>query len=110
MPDHLQNVSREVIRGNKKLVFPVMESSKSRLGGKIRYRWCWVAAASLLLFTGGAAVLLLLVIDRKHWLYPLALWGAEMWLKACGAKVEVKGLEKLEADRPYLFVSNHRSY
>jgi 1-acyl-sn-glycerol-3-phosphate acyltransferase len=106
----MQNVSLEAIRDNKKLAFPVQKSSKSRLAGKLRYWWCWTAAGAMLLFVATPALLLLWVINRRLWLYPLALWGAETWLKACGAKVEVKGLENLEAGRSYVFVSNHRSY
>ena len=44
------------------------------------------------------------------WLYPLAQWGAKTWLRACGAKVKVTGLEHIEDGRSYVFISNHRSY
>jgi 1-acyl-sn-glycerol-3-phosphate acyltransferase len=50
------------------------------------------------------------IIDRRTKLYPLALWGAKTWLKACGAKVNVTGQENLDPDRSYVFISNHRSY
>lgn len=33
-----------------------------------------------------------------------------MWLRACGARVKLKGLDNLEPDKSYVFVSNHRSY
>ena len=98
------------IRENKKIVFPFEQSSKSRLSGKIRYWWCWVAASALLLFVGLPAVLLLWIINRRLWLYPLALWGAKTWLQACGTKVNVTGLENLEDGKQYVFASNHRSY
>lgn len=64
----------------------------------------------MLLFIGLPALLFLWVINRRLWLYPLALWGAETWLRLCGTKVEVRGLENLEEGRNYIFVSNHRSY
>ncbi len=95
---------------NEKLVFPVDESNKSRLAGKLRYWWCWFAASGLLLFVGAPAVLFLWIINRRLWLYPVALWGAKTWLQACRAKVEVKGLENLSDDEQYVFISNHRSY
>lgn len=95
---------------NKKLTFPVRESNKSRLVGKIRYWWCWFAAGTLLLLVGGPSLPFLWLIDRRLWLYPLALWGAKVWLKACGAKVKVTGLENLKDDDQYVFISNHRSY
>ena len=98
------------IRENKKIVFPFEQSSKSRLAGKIRYWWCWLAASLMLLVVGMPAVLFLWIINRRLWLYPLALWGAKTWLQACGTKVRVTGLENLEDGRQYVFASNHRSY
>lgn len=106
----MQNLSLEAIRENKKLIFPVKKSNKSRTLGKLRYWWCWIAAAMLLLIVGAPSLIFLWAINRKLWLYPIANWGAEMWLKACGARVRVKGLENLEADKSYVFISNHRSY
>ena len=98
------------IRDNKKLTFAVQKSSKSRLAGKLHYWWCWFAAASLLLFVGAPAVAFLWIINRRLWLYPLALWGAKMWLHACGATVKVTGAEHLDPECSYVFASNHRSY
>jgi 1-acyl-sn-glycerol-3-phosphate acyltransferase len=98
------------VRENKKLVFPVHESNKSRFLGKLRYWWCLVAAGSLLLFVATPALIFLWIIDRRLWLYPLALWGAKTWLRVCGAKVKVTGLENLKDDEQYVFISNHRSY
>jgi 1-acyl-sn-glycerol-3-phosphate acyltransferase len=95
---------------NKKLVFPVEKSNKSRIAGKIRYWWCWFAAGALLLIVGAPSVLFLWLINRRRALYPLALWGAKTWLAACGARVKVTGLENLDPDRSYVFASNHRSY
>jgi 1-acyl-sn-glycerol-3-phosphate acyltransferase len=97
-------------RENTKLSFSVEKSNKSRVVGKLWYWWCWFAASALLLFVGAPAVAILWIINRRLWLYPLALWGAETWLRACGAKVLVTGIENLEAGRAYVFASNHRSY
>ena len=106
----MQNLSLEAIRDNKKLTFPVKESNKSRFIGKLRYWWCWTVAAVLLLFVALPAMIFLRLINRKLWLYPLCLWGAKVWLNACGAKVKVKGLENLDPNVNYVFISNHRSY
>lgn len=95
---------------NKKLVFPVEKSNKSRIAGKIRYWWCWFAAGLLLLIVGAPSVVFLWLIHRRRALYPLALWGAKTWLAACGARIKVTGLENLDPDRSYVFASNHRSY
>jgi 1-acyl-sn-glycerol-3-phosphate acyltransferase len=101
---------RGEITANKKLVFPVKQSNKSWLVGKLRYWWCWFVASCLLLFVATPALIFLWIINRRIWLYPLALWGAKTWLVACGAKVKVTGLEHLDADTSYVFASNHRSY
>jgi len=64
----------------------------------------------MLLVLGIPSLLFLWLISRKIWLYPLALFGARTWLKACGAKVQVTGLENLDPERSYVFAANHRSY
>lgn len=98
------------IRENQKLTFSVQKSNKSRVAGKLHYCWCWFAASALLLFAGGPAVLFLWIINQRLRLYPLALWGAETWLRACRAKVKVTGGENLDPNTAYVFASNHRSY
>lgn len=92
------------------MTFPVKESNKSRVVGKLYYWWCWFAAAILLLVVGTPSIAFMWIINRKTWLYPFALWGARTWLKACGAKVKVSGLENLKDGENYVFISNHRSY
>ena len=98
------------VRENKKLTFAVEKSNKSRVVGKLRYWWCWFVAGALLLITGALPIVFLWIINRRTWLYPIALWGAKTWLKACGAKVKVTGLENLADNQQYVFASNHRSY
>ena len=100
----------EAIAENKKLTFPVKQSNKSRLAGKIRYWWSWFVAGSLLLLIATPALMFLWIINRRIWLYPLAQWGAKTWLRACGAKVKVTGTENLDPSKTYVFASNHRSY
>ncbi|MBA2380003.1 MAG: 1-acyl-sn-glycerol-3-phosphate acyltransferase [Blastocatellia bacterium] len=110
MSEPLAKSSSAAITENEKLVFPVSESNKSRLVGKLRYWWCWVVAGSMLLFIALPALPFLYIINRRLWLYPIALWGAKTWLHLCGAKVRVTGTEHLEPGESYVFVSNHRSY
>ena len=64
----------------------------------------------MLLVVGAPTVITFWVINRKELLYPFALWGARTWLKACGARVKVTGLENLKEGENYVFISNHRSY
>jgi len=98
------------VRENRKLTFPVKESNKSRLSGKIRYWWSWFVAGSLLLLIATPVMIFLYIINRRIWLYPFTAWGARTWLRSCGAKVNVRGIENLEPGKNYVFVSNHRSY
>ena len=110
MSEHLEAPYPEAILENKKIFFPARKSSKFSFTGKLRYWWCWLAAATLLLVLGTPSLIVLWVIRRKLWLYPIANFGAKMWLKACGARIDVRGAENLSEGENYVFASNHRSY
>lgn len=110
MSEQLQHSFDEAIAKNQKVTFAVQKSSKSRFAGKLRYWWCWLVASMLLLFVGAPSLLFCWIVNRRRWMYPLALWGAETWLKACGSRVVVTGSEILDPNRSYVFASNHRSY
>ncbi len=103
-------MAETTIGENKKLTFPVKQSSKSRFAGKLRYWWSWFVAGSLLLVIATPSLIVLGIINKRMWLYPLAKWGARTWLRACGATVKVTGSENIDPNRSYVFVSNHRSY
>ena len=103
-------MAETTIGDNKKLTFPVKQSSKSRFAGKLRYWWSWFVAGSLLLVIATPSLIVLGIINKRMWLYPLAKWGARTWLRACGATVRVTGSENIDPNRSYVFVSNHRSY
>jgi 1-acyl-sn-glycerol-3-phosphate acyltransferase len=103
-------MAETTIGDNKKLTFPVKQSSKSRFAGKLRYWWSWFVAGSLLLVIATPSLIVLGIINKRMWLYPLAKWGARTWLRACGATVKVTGSENIDPNRSYVFVSNHRSY
>ena len=107
---HMQDPYAVAIAENTKLIFPLEKSNKSRTLGKLRYWWCWFVAGALLLIIGSPALIFLWLIRRRMWLFPLARWGANTWLRSCGARVKVTGLENLEEGRSYVFISNHRSY
>lgn len=98
------------ISENSKLVFPVAKSNKSPFVGKLRYWWSWFVAGSALLVLGVPSLIVLAIINRKMWLYPIAEFGARLWIRACSAKVEVTGVENLVEGASFVFVSNHRSY
>jgi 1-acyl-sn-glycerol-3-phosphate acyltransferase len=40
----------------------------------------------------------------------MAMWGARQWLRLSGMRVVVRGRERLDTGRSYIFISNHRSY
>ena len=100
----------EAIEKNEKLTFPVKESNKSRLVGKLRYWWSLSLAGMLLLFIALPIMIFLRIINRQIWLYPFCMWGAKNWVRGSGARVEVFGRGNLEADKSYIFVANHHSY
>jgi 1-acyl-sn-glycerol-3-phosphate acyltransferase len=110
MSFHEQKDVALAIRENKKISFPFHESSKSRISGKLRYWWCWTIAGTLLLVVGIPTLVVFGLLNRKMWIYPFTRWGANMWLKACGAKMRVTGAEDLPTDESFVFISNHRSY
>jgi 1-acyl-sn-glycerol-3-phosphate acyltransferase len=106
----MQNLSLEAIRDNKKLVFPVRESNKSKFIGKIRYWWSLFLAGFLLLFAALPAMIFLQLINRRIKLYSLCVWGSKLWIRGSGIQVKVSGKENLEKYKSYIFVANHHSY
>ena len=67
-------------------------------------------AGGLLLFVATPAMLFCWLVNRRMWIYPLAHWGADLWLRSSGATVRISGLENIDPNRSYVFASNHRSY
>jgi 1-acyl-sn-glycerol-3-phosphate acyltransferase len=113
MTDHAENPFPDLVDKNEKIVFSEQQSNISgfaRLSGKLRYWWCWLVVGSLLFFIAIPLLLFARIINRPYWVYPWANWGAGLWLKACGAKLVVRGLENLDPGKSYVFISNHRSY
>ena len=80
------------------------------LGARLLYWWSLFVAGALLLIFGPPAILLAWIARRHWWVYPWAFFGARNWLRLSGMKVSVRGLEFLDPDQPYVFISNHRSY
>ncbi len=83
---------------------------RPRLSRRLFYWWSLFAAGALLLIFGPPAIFIAWLARRRHWVYPWALFGARAWLLLCGVKVRVSGREHLDAEQPYVFISNHRSY
>jgi 1-acyl-sn-glycerol-3-phosphate acyltransferase len=81
-----------------------------RLSRRIFYWWALLTAGLLLIFPGIPAILFEWATRRLKVVYPVAVFGAGVWLRLIGVKVNVRGEENLEPDRAYVLISNHRSY
>ncbi len=111
MSEQLEKISRtEAIERNDKILFPVKESNKSSVIGKLRYWWSLFFAGFMLLFIALPAMTVLQLINRRINLYPLCVWGSKTWIRGSGIKVKVSGKENLEKGKSYIFVANHHSY
>ena len=64
----------------------------------------------LLLIFGPVVIPVAWLFRRPHWVYPYGRFGARNWLRLSGMKVVVRGLERLDPKKTYIFISNHRSY
>ena len=83
---------------------------RATLAGRLWYWWSLFVAGALLLSLGPPAIAFSLLSGRRERLYPWALFGARNWLRLSGARVHVKGLERLDPRRSYVFIANHRSF
>src|SRR5690242_6506149 len=89
------------------------ESTTPQRGSFIRrlhYWWSLFVAGALLGLLGPPILLFSWLVNKHELVYPWALFGAGLWLRLSGVRVEVRGLEVLDPKQTYVFVSNHRSY
>jgi 1-acyl-sn-glycerol-3-phosphate acyltransferase len=88
------------------------ESSITRhsFGGRLLYWWSLFVAGALLLIFGPTAILVSALAGHREWVYPWALFGGRSWLRLSGMKVRVSGTDRLDPNRSYVFIANHRSY
>jgi 1-acyl-sn-glycerol-3-phosphate acyltransferase len=84
------------------------EASRRSLMGRAHYCWSLFVAAMLLLILGPP--ILTVSYLRRHWVYPVARFGARAWLLFSGARVRVRGRENLVPRQSYIFIANHRSF
>jgi 1-acyl-sn-glycerol-3-phosphate acyltransferase len=113
MSEHYFQFLAEPLAENKKIVFPADKSNTSqppKLFGKLWYFWSLFLAAFMVGVIASPIMLFLGLIKRREWFYPVCHWGAQTWLRLSGVKVKTRGLENLQSNQPYVFVSNHRSY
>jgi 1-acyl-sn-glycerol-3-phosphate acyltransferase len=86
------------------------DALRATLARKALYWWSISVAAILLLTVGPPVLLVAWAARRREWVYPPALWGARTWLRLSGARVVVRGRERLDPEATYIFIANHRSY
>ena len=77
---------------------------------RLHYWWSLFWAGALLGLLGPPILLVAWLVNKHDLVYPWAMFGARLWLRFSGVRVEVKGLELLDPKQTYVFVSNHRSY
>ena len=76
----------------------------------LHYWWSLFTAGALLGLLGPPILLFSWLVNKHELVYPVALFGAREWLRLSGVRVVVRGLELLDPQQTYVFVSNHRSY
>lgn len=77
---------------------------------RVWFFWSLFVAGFLLLFIGSVTIPVCYLLNKREWLYPFCLFGGRTWLKLSGARIHVKGLERLDPKQTYIFAANHRSY
>jgi 1-acyl-sn-glycerol-3-phosphate acyltransferase len=77
---------------------------------RLHYWWSLFVAGALLLILAPPILIVAWVMNKHDLVYPWATFGAKAWLRLSGVRVVVKGLENLDPNQTYVFVSNHRSY
>lgn len=53
--------------------------------------------------------LMLKLFGKEDLMYPYAKFGAALWARVAGARIAVRGRERLDPQQTYLFMSNHQS-
>jgi 1-acyl-sn-glycerol-3-phosphate acyltransferase len=77
---------------------------------RLHYWWSLFLAGALLGVLGPPILIIAWLVNKQDLVYPVASFGARMWLYFSGVRVKVRGLELLDPKQTYVFVSNHRSY
>src|ERR1043165_4393604 len=80
--------------------------SVPRLGRRLFYWWALLTAGLLLIFLGIPAILIEWATRRLKVVYPVSVFGARVWLRLIGVRVQVRGEENLERDRALVLISH----
>lgn len=112
MSEHYLQTFSEALIKNEKIVFPGNFNTEkpSKLLGVLRYYFSLSVLGFFFTFLMPPIMLIARFKGDREYAYPGAAWGARTWLRLSGAKIKVRGLENLEKNQSYVFISNHRSY
>lgn len=114
MTENLSTPLSQSLANNEKIIFqekPVSDVVKlPRFIGKLWNYWCLFAAGLLVTLFAPWMMLYARITKDNRLVQRGAMWGAATWLKMCGAKVVMQGLENIKDNETYVFISNHRSY
>jgi 1-acyl-sn-glycerol-3-phosphate acyltransferase len=77
---------------------------------RLHYWWSLFLAGALLGSMGPPILIVAWLLNKHDLVYPVASFGARLWLRGSGVRVNVRGRELLDPGQTYVFVSNHRSY
>ncbi len=83
---------------------------KPRFVRRLHYWWSLFVAGALLGILGPPILFVAWLLRKHDLVYPVAMFGGRAWLRLSGVKVHVRGLNLLNPNETYVFVSNHRSY
>jgi 1-acyl-sn-glycerol-3-phosphate acyltransferase len=111
--EHAEHPFAELLANNQKITFRAENSNTKQLPrfvGKLFNYWNLFAAGILVLIFAPPLMLIARLTGDNRFTQRGAMWGAATWLKLCGVRVAMRGLENVRADETYVFISNHRSY
>ena len=77
---------------------------------RLHYWWSLFLAGALLGTMGPPILIIAWILNKHDLVYPVASFGASLWLRWSGVHVKLRGREMLDPKQTYVFVSNHRSY
>lgn len=108
----MQDKALQAIKENSKIIFPpaAQQQGLPKLIGRLWYYYSLSIVAFLFLFAMPPVMLWARLRGDKDYAYPWAQRGARFWLRASGMRIKVRGAGNLDAEKSYVFISNHRSY
>ena len=93
--------------------FSTAAKHRAGLSGKLRYYATFVVAGLCFLILGVPLIpvgwLVRWLFNNRDFIYPYGKFGAWLYIKTAGARVHVKGRDRIDPHQSYVFVANHQS-